>query len=136
MDSGTAPDEAWTEVVATRGTETLILRWKDGKLDSQSYLVWDGDKAPAGNGKPRSRLPFDPNEMTDSELIKAISGQKITWWNRIAKSSESAIVPGEKIQIEHTYSGTGDESLRIVKFVDLGQGGFRAFHVEAMMKIG
>lgn len=135
MDSGTEPDEGWAEVVAARGTETLILRWCNGKLIDQVYNVWNEEK-PSENGRPKSRLSFDPDEMSDVELVRAISGQKITWWNRIAKNTESAII-GEKVQIEHAFiGGTGDETARIVKFLDAtGRGGFRAFHVGAMMKL-
>lgn len=125
----------FAEITATRGTETLVIRWKDGKLENQVYNLWDEEK-PSNNGKPRSRLPFDPDETTDPDLIRFISGQKVTWWNRIAGSTEHAII-GEKVQVEHAFvGGTGDEVARIIKFNDKSSGSFRAFHVAALMKVG
>lgn len=125
----------WAEITATRGSESLIIRWQNGKLESQTYNLWN-EELPSENKKPKSRLPFDPDETTDPELIRFISGQKVTWWNRIAQSAEHAII-GEKVQIEHAYvGGTGDETARIVKFNDKTGGHFRAFHVAALMKVG
>jgi hypothetical protein len=125
--------EAWSEVTATRGIETLIIQWKNGKLDSQNYLPWNED-IPQENAMPAHRLPFNPNEMTDSELIRAIAGCKVTWWNRIAQGDEHGVL-GDKIQIEHAFAG-GNESARIVKFADAESKRFRAFHVSALMKVG
>ena len=73
--AGVNDDGAWAEVIGRRDTETIILRWEDGKLTDQTYTVWDEDVSPAQNGKPKSRLPFNPDEMTDSELVKEISGR-------------------------------------------------------------
>jgi hypothetical protein len=127
-------EDAYAEVIGARGAESIVITWKNGKAIRQEYMIWDPEKTSGQNGAPRNSLTFNPHEMTDSELIKAIAGRKITWFNRLGKSAETAIL-GDKIQIEHTYNGTGDESLRIVKFVDKAGTGFRAFHVEALLKV-
>lgn len=128
-------EAAWAEVVATRGPETLAIRWRDGKFYSQDYSLWDSDKTAGQQNMPKATLPFDPDEMSDEELAKELAGRKITWWNRIASSTESAII-GDKFQIQHNYTG-GNETSRQVLFVDQTPGyyKFRAFNVDAMMRV-
>lgn len=128
-------ESAWAEVTGTRGEETIALRWVDGKFDSQDYSLWDADKSPGQNNRPKSRLPFDPNEMTDEELARELSGRRVTWWNRIASNTETAII-GDKLKIEHTYTG-GNETARQIHFVDAtpNHGKFRAFNVDALMRV-
>lgn len=125
------------EITAVRGEETLMLKWIDGVLVDQHYSVWDVDK-PSANNKPVGKLPFDTDEMPDRKLVQAISGMKVTWWNALGQSEETAIIPGTKVVIEHAYSGIGDETPadRIIKFVDVAGSGFRAFRVGALLKIG
>ena len=122
----------FAEVVGTRGDETVILRWKGGKPEDQHYSIWDTEKV-STNGKPKSRLPFDPDTLSDVELANELRGRKVTWWNRLAKGKETAIV-GDKFQIQHNYD-EGREHARMVLFVDKHAGGFRAFHVDALMKV-
>ncbi len=92
---------------------------------------------PSDNGYPPNDLHFNPAEVTDSELVRLIKGMKVTWWNTIAGSKETAVVGGN-VTIEHIFFTNGDEdnSKRIVKFIDHGGGGFRAFHVSALLKVG
>lgn len=136
MEVGDAPDEQWAEVIASRGAETLIMTWVDGVLTAQDYSF--EHLKPSENGIPGRKLNFDPEELTDRELVQKISGMKVTWWNTLASSTESAIVPGDKVRIEHIFRGGGDEdnSKRIVTFVDRNAGGFRSFYVSALMKVG
>jgi hypothetical protein len=124
------------EITAVRGTETLFIKWVNGVMESERYVVWD-DK-PSANNRPAHRLGFDPDEMPDRELVQALSGMKVTWWNALGQSEETAIIPGAKVVIEHAYSGIGDETPadRIIKFVDVAGSGFRAFRVGALLKIG
>lgn len=126
---------AWAEVTGTRGEETIAIRWADGKFVSQDYSLWDADKSPGQNNRPKSRLPFDPNEMTDDELARELAGRHVTWWNRLANNTETAII-GDKLKIEHTYTG-GNETARQIHFVDAtpNHGKFRAFNVDALMKV-
>lgn len=118
-------------VNARRGDETLLLEWDAGKIVTQNYSLFSED--PRENGIPAHRLNFEPAEVTDSELVRLISGMKVTWWNTLAGSTESGIV-GKKVSIEHLYDD--DTSKRIVKFIDHGGGGFRAFHDTALLKVG
>jgi len=124
-------------LTCSRGEETLFLIFNDGELTSQTYQLWD-------NGMPQSKLTFDTDEMTDSELIKALSGMKVTWWNKLASNTESGVIGTSKIVIEHSYAGNGDEAPadRIVKFVDYTRQGdgisgrMRAFRLGALIKVG
>ncbi len=89
------------------------------------------------NGIPRHHLHFDPDETTDSELVRLIRGMKVTWWNTIAGATETAVIGGN-VTVEHMFRANGDEDepKRIVKFLDHNGGGFRAFHVAALLKVG
>lgn len=123
------------EVIATRGEETIYLGWLNGEMVEQTYQVWDMD-APKNNGKPASTLGFDPDEMTDRELVKRLSGMPVVWWNALGAKEEKSTIPSN-MQIEHAYNGIGDETPadRIVKFIEVG-GSYRAFRVGALMKVG
>ncbi len=123
------------QITASRGDETLSMEWENGEVVSQIYAMEFLN--PVKNNYPRSNLHFDPDELTDSELVRMIKGMKVTWHNTIAGSSETAIVGGT-VTVEHIFRDNGDEdnSKRIVKFIDHGGGGFRAFHVSALLKVG
>lgn len=123
-------------VTATRGDELLILVWVDGVVKAQEYVLWNQNKHTA-NGMPAHSLKFDPDELTDAELVRNISGMRVTWWNALAGTEEHAIVSPDKVQIEHAYSGSGEETpgSRVVKFVAIDQG-FRAFRASALLKVG
>lgn len=124
----------WAEVVATRGVESIILRWEDGKKVTQEYSIWDSESSPEQNGRPKSQLRFDPNEMTDLDLARELSGRTITWWNRLANNTDKAVI-GEKLEIQHCYTG-GNETARFLRFIDQTEhrGSYRAVHVEALIK--
>ncbi len=126
---------AWAHLACSRGDETLVMLWENGELISQNYAM-EFVKS-SDNGYPDSELRFNPDELTDSELVRMIKGMKVTWWNTIAGAKESAIVGGT-VTVEHIFRDNGDEdnSKRIVKFLDHGGGGFRAFHVGALVKVG
>lgn len=123
-------------VTANRETETLSLVWKGGRLFDQQYILWDNER-PKANGMPARKLKFNPDEMSDTELVRAISGMPVEWWNSLGKSVEKGVV-GEKVNIEHVYNGIGGETpgARVVKFVDASGHGFRNFHVSALIKVG
>lgn len=120
-------------ITASRGSETLIMAWVDGKLTENSYSLLH--EKPSDNGFPQSRLTFNPHETTDSELVRLLQGMKVTWWNTLGGSTESGII-GNKISIEHIFDGSTENNKRLVKFVDHSGGGFRAFHIEALLKVG
>lgn len=129
-------EDVYAELTANRGSETIVLTWCNGDLTGQDYSIWHSK--PSRNAMPKRRLKFNPDEMTDGELIRAISGMKVTWWNSLAKSEESFTVGTKTLSIEHTFAANGDEdsAKRIVKFVDMNGGGFRHFHVDALLKVG
>lgn len=125
----------WAEISASRGEETLLMRWIDQELTAQEYSLFS--EKPSDNGIPSSALGFDPNEITDLELLERIRGMKVTWWNTLAGASQNAVIGG-KVSIEHIHDQGEhyDASKRIVKFIDRNAGGFRAFHVGALVKVG
>lgn len=132
-------------LTCSRGEETLFLSFDNGELVEQNYLLWNVDRPSANmNGMPAKRLTFDTDEMTDSELIRALSGMRVVWWNKLASNTETAIIGSNKIVIEHSYAGDGDETPadRIVKFTDHTRQGdgisgrMRAFRVGALLKVG
>lgn len=129
------------EITATRDTELLVIRWTafaDGHVDTeQQYSLWDVEKPiTAAATMPQGDLDFNPDELSDSELIREISGRKVVWWNRIGTNMETASV-GDRIQIDHTYNSTGDElpGDRVIKFADHNGGGFRAFRAAALISV-
>ena len=129
--------EACGEVLAARGTENLMIQIRNGKVTTQEYFLWDMEK-PSNNGRPASKLSVNTDEMTDREIIQMLAGSKVTWWNNLGSKEESAIVGTGKINIDHVYTGRGDEtpSDRIIKFADHTGGGFRAFRLGALISIG
>jgi hypothetical protein len=133
--SGNAKGES-AGLTAVRGEEMITMLWLEGRCIDQQYSLWS--EMPAENGKPADKLTFDPDECTDRELVRALSGMKVTWWNKLGAYEETAIIDPQRIQVEHSYSGIGDESPgdRIVKFIDKGGQGFRAFRVAALLKVG
>ena len=136
-DNPEAPSTLWmAQVTATRGSESLVITWCDGGLSRQDYSLWHGRRSL--NGMPARKLKFNPDEMSDRELVRAIAGMKVTWWNTLAKAEEYYVVSGDKLSIEHFYSSNGDEDTgrRIVKFIDRNGKGYRHFHVEALIKVG
>lgn len=126
----------WAALVCTRGEETLLMKWVDGYNTEQNYSLWY--EKPSANGKPPNALSFDPDECTDRELVRALAGMKCTWWNVLGQKTEEAVIAPDSIKIEHAYNGHGDEQPgdRIVKFIEHGGAGFRAFRVAALLKVG
>lgn len=122
------------EMTCSRGAETLTLTWENGAVTSQLYTL--EFKQHSKNNYPPSKLHFNPDEMTDSELVRLLKGMNVVWYNTIARSEETGAV-GNKVTIEHIFFDNGDEdtSKRIVKFVDRNTSHFRAFHASAILKV-
>lgn len=132
---GTDREGPWATVTGQRGTETLSLTWIAGKLTKQDYSMFPADK-PTVPGMPRKRLPFNPNEMDDAGLVRAISGMKISWWNVMGQRRETATFPrrgDQRVKVERLMNGHGDQEARVVSFVDQDGTGFRAFNVNALL---
>lgn len=83
----------------------------------------------------RVKLTFDPYKATDTELLDAVRGRKVTWVNHWANEPESANVPvnGKHTKIENSKS---EETLgeRILSFCDPVVG-YRALFVGAIIKV-
>jgi hypothetical protein len=133
------PDGRYTaSLTATRGQEMLLMVWTDGKLVSSDYQLWATDK-PSKNGKmPGRNLPFDPDEIPDSELAQLLVGTRVTWWNRLANSEENAVAGKDKVEIMHSFSATGDETpgQRMIRFCDPTSSGYRQFRLDQLLRIG
>lgn len=121
----------WVEIVASRQAETLLMQWHGGYLVQQDYSL--NYERPVDNHIPPNKLGFDPEELTDRELVDRIRGMKVVWWNTLGNSTESGTV-GNKVSVEHVFDD--NTAKRLVKFVDHGGHGFRAFHVSALLKVG
>lgn len=130
-------DDNHAEITATRGEEMLYIVVTKGAVLSQTYSLWHFDK-PSLNGKPKHNLPFDPDEIGDGELARYLVGAKVTWFNRLSDKTETAYCGRDNIRIEHGYNAVGDEvpGERIIKFVDADGMGFRAFRLDALLKVG
>lgn len=128
-------ETGWASVEATRGEESITVVFCDGKFYDQQYSIWDPEKSPEQNGRPErlTNLQFNVHELTDKELARELAGRKVTWWNRLAKAPEQGVI-GDKLRIEHTYTG-GEESGRQVHFIDFSSQHFRSFHVDALMRV-
>lgn len=125
------------EITATRGEEMLYVVIKAGIVIQQDYSLWSFDK-PSTNGKPKSNLPFDPDEIGDRELAQYLVGNKVTWYNRLSGKEETGFCGKESIHVEHGYNVRGDEmpGERIIKFIDADELHFRAFRLDSLLKVG
>lgn len=129
-------DSRWASVTAARGEEMLHIVWKDGEVQDQVYNLWNLD-TPSKNGRPNAHLPFDPDEIPDSELARILVGVKVRWWNKLGMMEESAIV-GKDLQISLKWTGTGDAypGARVISFVDAETKMYRAFRLDQLTKVG
>lgn len=127
------------EITGSRGDELLYARWDDGELTQpMEYTLWSNEQ-PKRNGRmPKRTLPFDPDEITDRELVSFLRGMSVTWFNRLAQATETATIGKEKFSIEHVFDSRGEEMPqdRIVKFIEHGGSGYRAFRLGALLKVG
>lgn len=126
------------EFHASRGIERIaIVISTNGTVVFQEYTLWDTQK-PSTNEMPSGarKLSFNPDEMTDKELVTMLKERTVFWWNRISKKEESATIPA-KVQITHTFNGHEDEvpGDRVITFVDMHGGGFRTFRQGALMRL-
>lgn len=126
----------WAELIASRGEEMITLRWAGDKLKDQQYSLWNMEQ-PGQNEMPEKGISSEFDEYTDKELVARMSGQRVTWWNKLGKNKETAECP-DSVRIAHAYNGIGDETPadRIVTFVCHNGGGYRSFRVGQLLKIG
>jgi hypothetical protein len=131
-------DGKGVEFHASRGIERIaIVISTNGTVVFQEYTLWDTQKPSTNEMPPGARkLPFNPDEMTDKELVSMLKERTVVWWNRISKKEESATIPA-KVQVTHTFNGHDDEvpADRVITFVDMMGGGFRTFRQGALMRL-
>lgn len=140
---GAANNKAHTATVtATRGEELITITWTDGKKTDERYSIWDVLN-PTQNGQPKSQVMFDTNQISDLELGQLLRGQKVTWWNKLGGNQESAVISAKTLSVEWLFktddNGHAEDPTpqdRIIKFVDNSGGGYRAFRLGALLKVG
>lgn len=80
----------------------------------------------------KKRLPFKVSSP-DADILKAVVGKTIVWWNERARRTEQATVlaaPNQRqLRIERTMA-----QKRVLTFAALGEG-FRSVYVEAILEI-
>lgn len=135
-------------VLASRGDELLSLTWADGECLEQKYSLWAEETTPVKNDNmpariwaQRGALGFNPDELSDGELVKRLNGVKVHWWNKLGQTEESAVIaPMNKgvISIYHYYTLKGQEIQdgRSIQFIDAHGGGFKAFRLASLFKVG
>jgi len=136
-------DNYHASITANRGPETLYLEWRNGTNIENDYAILDTETASDNGGMPATNLPFDPETVSDGELVQYISGSKISWWNRVGGMVESGVCGdptaenGVRVSIEHVYSGiAGPAGVdRLIKF-NLMESGTRVIKVGALVKVG
>lgn len=142
--------EFHASLTGNRGAETLYMEWIDGELITNDYAILDTVKPSKNGEKPEADLPFDPEEVSDRELVEFISGSKIMWWNTLGSRTETGICGQNYVDengkvtrppivtIEHVYTGlNGPLGVdRLIKFVDANGGGTRVIKLGALLKVG
>lgn len=123
-------------IMAARGEELIHLVWNEKGECAQTYSLWNTDGQ--NNGRPAARIPFDPEEIPDAELVRLLSGRRVLWWNRLSRGTEDAIMSASSVSITHIYSGMGAETPgdRVISFVDRDKTGHRAFRLSALLRVG
>lgn len=71
--------------------------------------------APQAEEVPQEKLPFDPEESTAKEIIKAVEGKRITWVNSLSGKVQSAIVRPHKAN--KILPGTAKSPSPIIQFM-------------------
>lgn len=132
-------DDVYASVTAARGPEMFYGVFKNSQQITSDYSLWNLEQ-PQKNANPYGKnLPFDPDEIGDSDLVRMLIGQRVTWYNRLSQKLETAFCGKDTLTVEHIYDGYGDETpgARIIKFVDSVNGtGYRAFRLDALTHVG
>lgn len=80
----------------------------------------------------KARIPFDIGLATDEEVIAALAGHSVDWYNSISGAMESGVLGRDAHRIKIQALDGGD---RIVKFCCYATG-FRAFRLSALTRVG
>lgn len=135
---GRTDDDGYrVELSARRGDELLTMSWLNGAADRQHYSLWAVENTPKQNGRPDRNLGFDPDEMSNAELVSRLRNREVTWYNRLSRGTESAVIPS-RVAIETVYEDSRDTTPgeRIIKFVDKLGSGFRSFRMDELLSVG
>lgn len=138
--SGVYVPESASYTIGDRTVKTRnvaeALRWgKRSVGDAETEFAKVGSnksfvkRAPAEKPKA-AKLPFDPETVTEPELVAAIAGAKIRWMSRLSNQEETAIVHPDprKIREEMQYG------FRTVLFLCMTTG-FRAFRLVDILSV-
>ena len=93
----------------------------------------------------RRDLPFDIVESSDAEILKAVRGSTLIYWNSLAKRVEREFVPyivGKdrnvqifNVDLEDTfYQAETDEGKAYLSFMNIN-GEYRAVHLENILEV-
>lgn len=75
------------------------------------------------------KLPFDIEEAYDDEILNAVRGRRLTWWNNISESYETTRVAG----VKHNKIETGSAGRAILTFIS--PEGFRSVALEDLVQV-
>jgi hypothetical protein len=75
-------------------------------------------------------LPLDPELLTDEEAAKFFRGQTVRWFNRMSRSTETAMV--SRSSVVRVTRWEGETTVSFCCPVT----GFRAFHLSAVLAVG
>ncbi len=76
-------------------------------------------------------LPFDPQTSTDAEIMAAVTGQSIAWYNRLSRGEEAGVV-GKGRHLRMTVNESGERVLSFCCPVT----GYRSLLVTAILRVG
>lgn len=75
------------------------------------------------------KLPFDIEDAYDDEILKAVQGRRLIWWNTISESYEDTRVTG----VRHNKIETGTGGRAILTFIS--PEGFRSVALEELVQV-
>lgn len=78
---------------------------------------------------PKGKLPFNPAETPDADVIAAILGKHVVWVNRIANTEESGVAS----KSDRQWKITGEGADRVIQFTT--ENGFRAARLDKILRV-
>lgn len=81
-------------------------------------------------GTAQKRLPFDPELAPDEEICGILAGRALTWYNRLSRGQESAIVGRRGVRLTRLPDGQ-----RVANFCCPATG-YRSCLVTSILKVG
>ena len=115
------------------GAKRLLSRSADDASAEMTKVLANNSfrkREPVDLANAKPRLPFDPDLATDEEILTALAGQAVVWYNRISRGKESALMGRTKNRI--TILDDGSRCVNTCCPVT----GFRSFLVTAILQVG